>query len=103
MAATRLRTRIAARDRIKNPKRQLQPKVVKNLRQRFLFGSGLLRGPVIGTFSGLNKGINIGGHIGDPVYADRSGPVVYSGNGLRAYGNLIIIKHNSVLFISLCL
>ena len=48
-------------------------------------------------FSSLNKGINIGGQQGDPVYAAAAGRVVYSDNGLRAYGNLIIIKHNSSL------
>ena len=52
------------------------------------------KGPVIGKFSSLNKGINIGGHLGDPVYATAAGKVVYSGHGLRGYGNLIIIKHN---------
>lgn len=52
-------------------------------------------GHVIGVFSELNKGININGRAGDPIYASAAGKVVYSGNGLRGYGNLIIIKHNS--------
>lgn len=55
------------------------------------------QGRIIGEFSGMNKGINIGGHIGDPIKASAAGKVVYSGNGLRAYGNLIIIKHNSAM------
>jgi lipoprotein NlpD len=53
-------------------------------------------GPVISGFSSLNKGINIGGHIGSPIFATATGKVVYSGNGIRGYGNLIIIKHNSI-------
>lgn len=53
------------------------------------------RGPVTGGYSSLNKGVNIGGLKGNPVYATAAGQVVYSGNGLRGYGNLIIIKHNS--------
>jgi len=53
------------------------------------------RGPVVGLYSSLNKGINISGLQGSPVYAAAAGQVVYSGNGLRGYGNLIIIKHNS--------
>lgn len=53
------------------------------------------RGPIIGKFSSLNKGINIGGALGDPIFASASGKIVYSGSGLRGYGNLIIIKHNS--------
>lgn len=52
------------------------------------------RGPLLGTFSELNKGINIGGRLGDPVRATAAGHVIYSGNGIRGYGNLIIIKHN---------
>lgn len=53
-------------------------------------------GPTIGLFSSSNKGINIAGHRGDPVFATAAGKVVYSGHGLRGYGNLIIIKHNSM-------
>lgn len=52
-------------------------------------------GAIESKFSALNKGINISGKIGDPIYATAAGKVVYCGNGLRRYGNLIIIKHNS--------
>ncbi|HSW69330.1 MAG TPA: peptidoglycan DD-metalloendopeptidase family protein [Gammaproteobacteria bacterium] len=52
-------------------------------------------GPLTQGYSQLNKGINIGGHVGTSIYATAPGIVVYSGNGLRGYGNLIIIKHNS--------
>jgi lipoprotein NlpD len=40
------------------------------------------------------KGINIGGQLGEAVRATATGRVVYSGSGLRGYGELIIIKHN---------
>ncbi|PCE26728.1 peptidase [Paraburkholderia acidicola] len=54
------------------------------------------RGPVLGTFDDAkNKGVNIGGAAGDPVTASADGRVVYAGNGLRGYGNLIIIKHDA--------
>jgi lipoprotein NlpD len=54
------------------------------------------RGPILGTFDDAkNKGLNIGGAAGDPVIASADGRVVYSGNGLRGYGNLIIIKHDA--------
>lgn len=43
----------------------------------------------------LNKGINIAGSMGDPVRAAAAGKVAYSGDGLRQYGNMIIIKHDS--------
>jgi lipoprotein NlpD len=42
-----------------------------------------------------NKGLDIGGKLGDAVVAAGDGRVVYSGSGLRGYGNLIIIKHNN--------
>lgn len=41
-----------------------------------------------------NKGIDIAGRKGDPVRAAADGKVVYSGDGLIGYGNLVIIKHN---------
>jgi lipoprotein NlpD len=40
------------------------------------------------------KGIDIAGKRGQAVHAVANGKVVYSGNGLAGYGNLIIIKHN---------
>ena len=39
-------------------------------------------------------GINIAGKKGEIIRASADGRVVYSGNGLIGYGNLIIIKHN---------
>ncbi len=54
-------------------------------------------GKVILTYSnadGGNKGIDIAGNRGQPVYAAGSGKVVYVGNQLRGYGNLIMIKHS---------
>lgn len=57
-----------------------------------------VRGRTVGQFSSGqlgNKGIDIAGQYGQPVKACESGVVVYSGSGLRGYGNLIIIKHNA--------
>lgn len=54
-------------------------------------------GQVIGLFSSnssLNKGIDIAGDLGQPVYAASTGSVVYAGSGLRGYGELVIIKHS---------
>ena len=42
-----------------------------------------------------SKGLSIAGKAGDPVVAAADGRVVYAGSGLRGYGNLVIIKHNS--------
>ncbi|HET9032985.1 MAG TPA: peptidoglycan DD-metalloendopeptidase family protein [Dokdonella sp.] len=43
------------------------------------------------------QGINIAGKSGDPVRATADGEVVYSGNGLIGYGELIIVKHSSTM------
>jgi lipoprotein NlpD len=40
------------------------------------------------------RGIDIAGKQGQSVLAVADGKVVYSGNGLAGYGNLIIIKHS---------
>ncbi|WP_370979026.1 peptidoglycan DD-metalloendopeptidase family protein [Agaribacterium sp. ZY112] len=44
--------------------------------------------------SGLKKGIDIASNLREPVRAASSGTVVYSGEGLRGYGKLLIIKHS---------
>ncbi|XHA15888.1 amidase activator ActS [Citrobacter farmeri] len=46
------------------------------------------------TAEGGNKGIDISAARGTPVYAAGAGKVVYVGNQLRGYGNLIMIKHS---------
>ena len=53
-------------------------------------------GPVATPFNDANsKGLSITGKAGDPVLAAADGRVIYAGSGLRAYGNLVILKHNS--------
>lgn len=53
------------------------------------------KGQVITQFADPGyKGIAIAGNEGDPVSAAADGRIVYSGNGLRGYGNLVIIKHD---------
>lgn len=41
-----------------------------------------------------NKGIDISGQKGQPIYAASGGKVVYAGSALRGYGKLIILKHD---------
>ncbi|MDN3615147.1 peptidoglycan DD-metalloendopeptidase family protein [Vibrio gallaecicus] len=55
------------------------------------------KGRVIKNFSvgeQGNKGIDIAGQRGQAIISTAGGTVVYSGNALRGYGNLVIVKHN---------
>jgi murein DD-endopeptidase MepM/ murein hydrolase activator NlpD len=57
-----------------------------------------VRGRVVEGFGSArngtqNDGINIAARAGAPVYAAAAGEVVYAGNELRGYGNLVLIKH----------
>ncbi|AFP85802.1 metalloendopeptidase-like membrane protein [secondary endosymbiont of Heteropsylla cubana] len=45
--------------------------------------------------AGGNKGIDISGSRGQAILASANGKVVYAGNALQGYGNLIIIKHKN--------
>ncbi|WP_295627005.1 peptidoglycan DD-metalloendopeptidase family protein [uncultured Nitrosomonas sp.] len=53
-------------------------------------------GKLLSSFSKNSKGVKISGQAGQPILASAAGEVVYSGHGLRGYGNLIIIKHNNI-------
>ncbi|MBP6116803.1 MAG: peptidoglycan DD-metalloendopeptidase family protein [Neisseriaceae bacterium] len=53
-------------------------------------------GRLVTRFTNANKGIIIAGSTGQDVKAAADGKVVYSGSGLRGYGNLIIVQHNAV-------
>lgn len=59
-----------------------------------------VRGPVIARFGEMgsgqrNDGINIAADADTPVRAAAEGEVVYAGNELRSYGNLLLIRHSS--------
>ncbi|MEJ2062471.1 MAG: peptidoglycan DD-metalloendopeptidase family protein [Reinekea sp.] len=53
-------------------------------------------GKIVRAFSSQSsggKGIDLQGRIGDSVVAAANGVVVYAGNGLPGYGNLVILEH----------
>jgi murein DD-endopeptidase MepM/ murein hydrolase activator NlpD len=43
----------------------------------------------------MHRGIDIAADAGEPVYAVASGKVIYAGDGLRGYGNVIILRHDN--------
>ena len=57
-----------------------------------------VQGPILSTFgskgAGMNNdGINIGAPKGSPVVAAAPGTVVYSGDEMKGFGNLVLIRH----------
>ena len=61
-----------------------------------------LKGELLKKFGqqsgGTNRGIEIAGGKGSPVHSAASGRVIYSGDGIRGYGNLIIVEHDDNFF-----
>jgi lipoprotein NlpD len=56
-----------------------------------------VKGRVLNGFSpSHNKGIDIAGKKGQPIKATEAGKVVYGGQGLIGFGQLLIIKHDDV-------
>lgn len=50
-------------------------------------------GQITQAYTAALKGIDVSAPEGQAILAANDGKVVYSGNGLKGYGNLIIIKH----------
>lgn len=52
-------------------------------------------GPVSEKFvSGKSTGVSFAGRAGDPIKAAQGGRVVYAGTRIKAYGRLIVIRHD---------
>lgn len=84
----------------------ISKKIVKNIKKNNNNSSNNKRssylwpvkGKILSKFgllaNGLrNDGINISAEKGKPVLAADSGKIVYAGNEIQAFGNLILIKH----------
>ena len=61
-----------------------------------------LKGKLLNKFGAqgkkIYKGIEIGVPQGTPVVAAASGKVIYSGNAIAGYGNLVILEHSDSYF-----
>ena len=69
-----------------------QKKLKKKLK---LYWQWPIRGVIAKNFSQTGrKGLDIVGKYGEPVRAAARGKIVYSGQGLIGYGNLVIVKHS---------
>ncbi|MBX7137350.1 MAG: M23 family metallopeptidase [Oligoflexia bacterium] len=60
-------------------------------------GGGHLSSKFGSRWFSFHEGIDIGGAEGLPIFASHAGQVVYSGSGLRGYGNLVVVRGESLL------
>ncbi|MEK7690768.1 MAG: M23 family metallopeptidase, partial [Bdellovibrionota bacterium] len=51
----------------------------------------------IGRWRSAHEGIDLPGKTGTPIHAAQDGVVLYSGRGIKAYGNLIVLRHTDRL------
>ncbi len=58
-------------------------------------GSKIISGYGVKGGGKRNDGINIAAASGEPVWASADGEVVYVGNELQGYGNMVLIKHGN--------
>ncbi len=91
------RIRVVERPKARPPAAKPQPesKPARTAGAEFIWP---VRGQVIGAFGKQangqrNDGIDIAAPAGAPVRAAASGTVAYAGNELKAYGNLVLIRH----------
>ncbi|MCU7851355.1 MAG: peptidoglycan DD-metalloendopeptidase family protein [Candidatus Thiodiazotropha sp. (ex Monitilora ramsayi)] len=87
-------TRPAKKPSVQQARSSVKPKPEKRLKLTWGWPT---KGRVVQTFSrgdATRKGVWIEGAMGQPVTASEAGKVVYAGNGLVGYGNLVIIKHD---------
>jgi murein DD-endopeptidase MepM/ murein hydrolase activator NlpD len=82
----------------------LQPAALMGRQQESAFGGSRFRWPLanvpahIGSAFGSrdgrsHEGIDLPAPTGTPVLAAADGEVVYAGNGIRGYGNLVVLQH----------
>ncbi len=99
------KARHAHRNTVRRAKRSVHRKTTKpqqtHKTQKSSYASNIkwlwpVRGKIVHRFGVKRgkKGIGISGKRGQRIVAAAAGRVVYSGSGLRGYGQLIIIKHN---------
>ena len=79
------------------PLKKSPPKPIKQQKIKFYWP---IKGKVIDKFGiqkngSQNNGIKISGRLHSPVKSTAAGTVVYVGNAISSYGNLIIIQHSN--------
>lgn len=85
--------RLAPKKSAQKPRRPQAPKLIIDKSKKWRWPTA---GPVLRTYEQTQPrhGIDIGGALGDSIFAAEAGRVVYAGAGLKGYGKLVIIKHD---------
>jgi lipoprotein NlpD len=82
------------------PKKEPKPQPKATPTPQFAGWRWPVNGPILETYSEktrFSRSVQLGGKVGTPVKAAASGRVVYAGDGLVGFGNLVIISHEEKL------
>jgi murein DD-endopeptidase MepM/ murein hydrolase activator NlpD len=79
----------------KTPDTKLPPTVPEEYTgvYRWPLDAGIVSSEYGVRWGNVHKGIDIAAHTGEPVYAVADGEVIYASDGLRGYGNVVILRH----------
>jgi murein DD-endopeptidase MepM/ murein hydrolase activator NlpD len=61
---------------------------------RWPLDAGIVSSEFGARWGKTHKGLDIAADVGEPVYAIADGEVIYAGDGLRGYGNVVILRHD---------
>lgn len=61
---------------------------------RWPLDAGIISSDYGARWGKTHKGIDIAADTNEPVYAVAAGQVIYAGDGLRGYGNVVILQHD---------
>ncbi|HTL11970.1 MAG TPA: M23 family metallopeptidase [Bdellovibrionota bacterium] len=78
------------------PSKQVRPPVqAYSGGYRWPLDAGVVSSEFGGRWGKEHKGVDVAADMGEPVKASANGVVIYSGNGMRGYGNVIIVRHDN--------
>ena len=83
----------AAKGQPSSPASSVPPKYAGNL--RWPVDAGIVSSEFGKRWGKPHKGIDIAADSGEPVYAIADADVIYAGDGLRGYGNVVILRHDA--------
>jgi murein DD-endopeptidase MepM/ murein hydrolase activator NlpD len=96
-AATASASGTGGASKSKNPATQAAPLPVPEQYSgayRWPLDAGIISSEYGERWGKMHKGLDLAADAGEPVYAVAAGEVIYAGDGLRGYGNVIIMRHD---------